>query len=163
MYTIFSPQYYVPEKYHYMSAILVDLQDEVNFYSFSFCFLPLHPTYNNPVTFILKQTCCSVRKPRNESLSSHFTWTFHSTYIQIHNFIFCLLCIIWCINMLSYAPSTLSLFCSCWRDFCRRFFFCTEAKSCQQSAKACLMASSWLQMPTFLNSTQHQKTERTIN
>lgn len=46
--------------------------------------------------------------------------------------------------------------------FVKAFFF-IEAKSCQQSAKACLMASSWLQMPTFLNSTQHQKTERTIN
>lgn len=60
-------------------------------------------------------------------------------------------------------PSTLSLFFVAAGETFVEAFFCTEAKSCQQSAKACLMASSWLQMPTFLNSTQHQKTERTIN
>lgn len=133
------------------------------FYNFSFCFLPLHPTYNNPVTFILEQTRCSVRKPRNESFSSHFTWTFHSMYIQIHNFIFGLLSIIRCINMYPRLLLLFHFFEAAGETFVEAFFFCTEAKSCQQSAKACLMASSWLQMPTFLNSTQHQKTERTIN
>lgn len=84
---------------------------------------------------------------------------------SIHNFIFYHLYVLPVI--LTCFPSLLFLFhCSvaAGETFVEAFFFfCTEAKPCQQSAKACLMASSWLQMPTILNSTQHQKTERTVN
>lgn len=92
---------------------------------------------------------------------SHEHFTLHTYRFTILFSAFCALS-----DVLIRFPMLLLLFhfsVAAGETFVEAFFFCTEAKSCQQSAKACLMSSSWLQMPTFLNSTQHQKTERTIN